>query len=90
MLANEIFKGNPEHTETFSMFFAGMFVMHFMGTADSFKIPVVRISEDFYTLMNKNIMYKKISGTVQGNPHTDPEWSSITIKCTYSDAGNSG
>ena len=42
-----------------------------MRSSDSTCIPIISISEHFETLMDKNVMYKKIGQSVSENPQAD-------------------
>lgn len=60
----KIFPGNHQHSEAFAMIFPQMFMVHFMRSSNGFSIAIVGISEQFKTLMNKNIMNGKIGDAV--------------------------
>jgi hypothetical protein len=60
------------------MLFTQMLVMHFMGSSDRFKINGVGISEQFESLMNKNIMYQKVRKSVKCNARAHPKQRMVT------------
>ena len=57
--------------------------MYFMCPADSFEIPVIRISKNFETLVNENIMDQKISKPVERYSQSHKEQVVETILYSY-------
>ena len=53
--------------------------MDLMCPPDGSEIRIVGISKDFETLVDKNIMKKEVSHSVQGNSQANPEQVIITI-----------
>ena len=53
--------------------------MYLMRSADSFKICIVGIPENFKTLVNKNIMYQEVREPIGSDPNSDPEQRIIPI-----------
>jgi hypothetical protein len=64
----EIFQRRKEHSKTFPFFLSQMFMMDFVRASDSSCIPIVCIPEHFKTLVNENIVHKKIGQPVCKNP----------------------
>jgi hypothetical protein len=52
-----------------------MFVVHFMGTAHTTGIPIVGISKEFKSLVDKNIVHQKIGDTV--GQYAKSQWPSV-------------
>jgi hypothetical protein len=50
-----------------------MFVMHFVRPSNPSSVPIISISKQFESLVNKNIMYQKIGQAVQENTQCDWE-----------------
>jgi hypothetical protein len=48
-----------------------MFVVNFVGSSYASRIPVVRISEHFESLVNKYIMHHKVSYAIGKNTKSD-------------------
>ena len=69
-LSFKILKRDYQHPKTFAVFFPQMFVMHFVGSPDPFGIPIVRFSEHFKALVDKNIVYYKVGGSVSHDSKT--------------------
>ena len=63
----EILEGYYQHTEALTVFFAQMFVVHFMGPAYTARIPIVGISEYLEPLVYKNIVYREIGDAIGQN-----------------------
>lgn len=54
--------------------FTQMLVVDLVCFTQSTKVSVVSSSEPFDTLVNKNVMDKKVSGTIGRNASTTPKW----------------
>ena len=53
--------------------------MYLMCSPDGPEIRIIGISKDFETLVDKNIMKKEVTHSVQGNSQANPEQVIITI-----------
>jgi len=50
-----------------------MFMMHFVRPANSREVGMIGVPKQLESLMNKDIMYEKVSQAVQGNSKPGPE-----------------
>lgn len=48
-------------------------MVHFVCSPYCFEVGVVNVPEEFESLVDKNIMNKKIGESIQGDSHSDPE-----------------
>jgi hypothetical protein len=62
------------------MFFVEMLVMHFVCSSDSSQIPVIAVAENFKALMNKDIMYQKVTQSVYGNSNSNKKPNIVSIQ----------
>jgi hypothetical protein len=62
------------------MLFVEMLVMHFMCSSDSSQIPVIAVAENFKALMNKDIMYQKVTQSVNGNSNPYKKTDVVSIQ----------
>ena len=67
---SEVFYWNPQKSKTLAMFFMCMFMMLLVSSSNSKQIGVFGVFENFKSLMNENIMHKKISHSVQCNSYS--------------------
>jgi len=63
----EIFQRNKQHSETLTVFFTEMFMMHFVCASDGSEIPVVAVAEDFKSLVNEYVVHHEITESVNGD-----------------------
>jgi hypothetical protein len=68
-----IFYGNNEHSEVFSLVFAQMFVVNFMGSANGANVMIVHVRKQFKTLVNDNFMYHKIGKSIERNAYANKQ-----------------
>lgn len=53
-------------------------MVHFMGSSNAFCVPIISISEYFETLVDKNIVHKKIGKSISKNAQTNGQSSPKT------------
>jgi hypothetical protein len=71
LLLLEIFKGDKEHTEAFPVLLAQVLVVDFVCPADAPGIPVIGVSEDFKSLVDKDIMHQEIGDSICQDPQAN-------------------
>ena len=75
----KIFHRHPEHSETFAILFAEVFVMGFMRSSYGFELVVVCISENFKTLMDEYIVYEEVGKAVKSDAQSGVKQKIIII-----------
>ena len=86
----EIFKRHIQKAKTLAFFLADMFVMLFMSSAKCQKIRTFGVGKNFQPLVDKDVVHKKISHTVQHNAQSDKEQIIEILQRTKVHQGNSG
>jgi hypothetical protein len=59
-----IFLCNEQHTKALSIFFAQMFVVHFMRPTDGAYVGVIAAGKPFESLVDDDLMHNKIAESV--------------------------
>jgi len=70
------------------MFLIYVFMVHFMRPAQSFEITVIRVSQYFKTLVNKNVVHKKVCRTIGGDTYSNIQGQLNTIKAAQGQAND--
>ena len=56
----EVFKRNEQHSEAFTVFFSDVLVMHLMSSPQCTEVRVLRVTHDFQSLVNEDVMNEEI------------------------------
>jgi hypothetical protein len=61
----KIFPRHNQHPETFAIFLADVFVVHFVRASNRFCVTVIRVSEDFKPLMDEDVVNRKVCNPIR-------------------------
>jgi hypothetical protein len=88
----KIFHRHPQKAEALAFFFSRMFMMLFVSAPNRQKIWILGIAEYFYSLMDKNVMDKKVGHPIQGNAqcNIEPMVKALDRPVIHKDNGREG
>ncbi len=71
LLLFKVFPWNHEHSKTLAVFLANVFVVHFVCPSYCLGVSVVGVAKQFETLVDKDIVNRKVRNAVGQNTKTD-------------------